>query len=194
MSEVAAESFRNVRTVKAFANEDEEARKFENGNLKVFDMGRKKAIFQGIYASLVQVFLYGAMAGVIYTAKEILRRNETQTLVSPGSITAFLFYLFQLVFNFQMIASVLNNVMGILGASDKIVSLMQYESQVKSQGGKILEEHEVQGRFEIKDIKFNYPAKKDVEVLKGISIETNNEEKRVVAICGTSGCGKSSII
>jgi len=37
-----------------------------------------------------------------------------------------------------------------------------------------LEDHEVKGHFEIKDIKFKYPAKKDVEVLKGVSIETNN--------------------
>jgi len=77
MSEVAAEAFRNVRTVKAFANEDDEARKFKNGNMQVYDMGCKKAFYQGIYSSLVQVFLYGAMAGVIYTSKEIVRRNTT---------------------------------------------------------------------------------------------------------------------
>jgi ABC-type multidrug transport system fused ATPase/permease subunit len=31
-------------------------------------------------------------------------------------------------------------------------------------------------------------------VLKGVSIEVNNTDKRVVALCGQSGCGKSSII
>jgi ATP-binding cassette, subfamily B (MDR/TAP), member 1 len=31
-------------------------------------------------------------------------------------------------------------------------------------------------------------------VLKGVDIEVNNNERRVVALCGTSGCGKSSII
>jgi ABC-type multidrug transport system fused ATPase/permease subunit len=31
-------------------------------------------------------------------------------------------------------------------------------------------------------------------VLKGVDIEVNNYDKRVVALCGTSGCGKSSII
>jgi ATP-binding cassette subfamily B (MDR/TAP) protein 1 len=31
-------------------------------------------------------------------------------------------------------------------------------------------------------------------VLKGVSIEVDNDKKRVVALVGTSGCGKSSII
>lgn len=31
-------------------------------------------------------------------------------------------------------------------------------------------------------------------MLKGVSIEVDNDKKRVVALVGTSGCGKSSII
>jgi ATP-binding cassette, subfamily B (MDR/TAP), member 1 len=41
---------------------------------------------------------------------------------------------------------------------------------------------------------FHYPSKKDVEVLKGVNIEVDSTKKRVVALCGKSGCGKSSII
>jgi ATP-binding cassette subfamily B (MDR/TAP) protein 1 len=33
-----------------------------------------------------------------------------------------------------------------------------------------------------------------VEVLKGVSLTVNNNKNRVVALCGTSGCGKSSIV
>lgn len=33
-----------------------------------------------------------------------------------------------------------------------------------------------------------------MQVLKGINLGVDNEDKRVVALCGTSGCGKSSII
>ena len=31
-------------------------------------------------------------------------------------------------------------------------------------------------------------------MLKGVSLSVDNEKNRVVAICGTSGCGKSSLI
>lgn len=46
----------------------------------------------------------------------------------------------------------------------------------------------------MRNIKFRYPTKKDVQVLKGVDIDVDNHKNRVVALCGTSGCGKSSII
>lgn len=52
----------------------------------------------------------------------------------------------------------------------------------------------MQGRIELKNVKFTYPTKKEVQVLKGITLEVENSKNRVVALCGTSGCGKSSII
>ena len=41
---------------------------------------------------------------------------------------------------------------------------------------------------------FSYPEKSDVVALKGISFEINNTDKRVVALVGQSGCGKSSSV
>ncbi len=57
-----------------------------------------------------------------------------------------------------------------------------------------MEENKVKGTIEFKDVKFSYPSKKEVQVLKGVSITVDHEKKRVVALVGTSGCGKSSII
>lgn len=48
------------------------------------------------------------------------------------------------------------------------------------------------GEIELKDVKFTYPTKKEVPVLRGINIEV--KANKVVALVGHSGCGKSSII
>jgi len=48
------------------------------------------------------------------------------------------------------------------------------------------------GVIDIKDIRFNYPTKPDVQVLKRININIQNCQ--TVALVGHSGCGKSSII
>jgi len=48
------------------------------------------------------------------------------------------------------------------------------------------------GVIDIKDIKFVYPTKPDVPVLKRININIQNCQ--TVALVGHSGCGKSSII
>ena len=45
MNTIAEESFANVRTVKAFQNEDVEIERFSKGNEMVYQMGRKKALY-----------------------------------------------------------------------------------------------------------------------------------------------------
>ena len=99
-----------------------------------------------------------------------------------------------LVFNFGMIAMVFGNIAAVVGASDKVVELMDYVPKINSQGGVKLNDGEINGKLELKDVKFRYPSKEDVQVLKGINLGVDNEKNRVVALCGTSGCGKSSII
>ena len=130
------------------------------------------------------------MAGIIYIASILYQRGT----ITIGAITSFLFYMILLLVNFGMVAAVFGNVMAILGASDKIVEIMEHKSTVNSKGGEKVMESELKGTIEIRDVKFNYPSKKDVQVLKGVSIEVDNQKNRVVALVGTSGCGKSSII
>lgn len=48
MTVVAEESYGNIRTVKAFANEEEECRKFVVGNESVYKLGKKRAAWMGI--------------------------------------------------------------------------------------------------------------------------------------------------
>jgi ABC-type multidrug transport system fused ATPase/permease subunit len=130
------------------------------------------------------------MTAIIYYASILYERGE----IDIGSITSFLFYLIMLLLNFAMLAGVLGNVYSMLGASDKIVDIMQTKPKINTKGGDKIENVEVKGSIELKDLKFRYPSKPDVEVLKGVTIEVANDKKRVIALCGTSGCGKSSII
>mmetsp|Transcript_28682 Transcript_28682/g.27674 ORF Transcript_28682/g.27674 Transcript_28682/m.27674 type:complete len:341 (-) Transcript_28682:51-1073(-) len=111
--------------------------------------------------------------------------------IQMGAITSFLLYMMQLLFNVMILASVLGQVMSIIGAAIKIVQIMDYIPSISTQGGKQLDMY-CNGEISLEDIKFEYPTKKDVQILKGVSIEIR--KNRVIALVGHSGCGKSSII
>ena len=129
------------------------------------------------------------MAAVVYVASKLYEDDK----ISIGDISSFMFYMLMLTFNFSMVAMVFGNIASIFGASDKIVELMDYVPAIMSSGGDTIK-GEINGSLEIRNAKFRYPAKDDVQVLKGVSLKVDNERNRVVALCGTSGCGKSSII
>jgi ABC-type multidrug transport system fused ATPase/permease subunit len=188
MTSTAEEAFSNVRTVKAFSNEVNEVLKFQKVNGLVYQWGRTKAMWSGVFQFAVQVCLYGGMCILIYVSSILYQRD----MISIGQITAFLFYMILLLLNFVLVASVLGNVYAILGASDKLVEILQYEPTINTQGGETIDKAD--GCLTVESIKFSYPSKSDVKVLRGVDIDISNDKKRVVALCGTSGCGKSSIV
>lgn len=59
--------------------------------------------------------------------------------------------------------------------------------------GTVVPQNENKGEVEFKGVDFSYPKHDDVKVLRNVKLEVN-ESKKVVALVGTSGCGKSSII
>lgn len=81
----------------------------------------------------------------------------------------------------MLLASVLGSVMGVIGASYKIVEIMEHEPDIKTTGG-IKLESTCRGEIQIRDVKFSYPTKKEVRILKGVSI--NIEKNKVVALVG----------
>jgi len=130
------------------------------------------------------------MVGVMAMSTLLYSKGE----INVGIITSFMFYMIMLLMNFGMLAAVFGNVMNMLGASDKVVQLMKYKAAINTTGGIKLDGQKVNGHIELRNVFFNYPSKPDVEVLKGVSLTVDNDKKRVIALCGTSGCGKSSIV
>jgi ATP-binding cassette subfamily B protein len=181
ISTVAEETFSNIRTVKAFATELYETKRFTLGNNVVYDIGYQKSKWYGLFNFVANFFVFGSMAASLVLGAKLCEENK----LSIGEITSFLFYMMQILINFMILASVLGSVMSIIGASHKVVELLDYVPKINTEGGIVPEEKEIQGEITLRSLRFNYPTKKDVEVLKGIEIEIT--KNKVFALVGASG-------
>ena len=119
---------------------------------------------------LQQYLLFGAQAAVLYVSWIQYKNGET----TIGQITTFLFYMQTLNFSFMIIGYAMGMIAAVMGAADRIVEVMSAEALVNCHGG-IKPEGEVKGNLEFRNVKFRYPGKKDVQVLKGVSFSVDTE-------------------
>jgi ABC-type multidrug transport system fused ATPase/permease subunit len=77
-----------------------------------------------------------------------------------------------------------------VGASERILEILEEKSEVDIEKEKVL--NPIEGNISFKNVRFSYPSRKDVEVLKGINLEIASGKK--IALVGHSGAGKSTIV
>lgn len=77
------------------------------------------------------------------------------------------------------------------GAKD-VLSMISREPKIDSASTEGLRPDKIEGRIELRNVTFKYPARPTVQVLDGISLVF--EEGKTTAIVGSSGSGKSTIV
>ena len=134
LGKIAQEDIANIRTVKAFACEKQEMAKFRTFNKDAYDIGMKVAIYSGLFTCFITAVLYTSMASLIYYGAYLIQIDE----LTIGSLSAFLLYMIQLIFNFTFLSMTIASFFQVIGASDKIIKLMLHVPSVESRGGKYI--------------------------------------------------------
>lgn len=96
MIAVAQETFANVRTVKAFADESGSIRNFTKNNANLFHIGKIKSYVWGGFMFTYKVFQQAAFACILF----IVGRYFITENISVGSTMAYLLYMQKIVDNF----------------------------------------------------------------------------------------------
>ena len=95
LAQLSEEIFGNVRTVKAFHNERAEIEKFREINRRVVLVGKRRAMWSGIFQFVSYGILYGTLIGITYYGGMLVRQGKEGGMIplTAGSLTAFLFLL-----------------------------------------------------------------------------------------------------
>ncbi len=91
-------------------------RRFEVGNLEIYEYGKLKTLWYAFFTFFTNLFVYGAMAAIFAIGTALVKEE----LLTIGQITAFMFYLLQILINFMILAQVLGSVMSVRSSKSKI--------------------------------------------------------------------------
>ena len=95
--------------------------------------------------------------------------------------------------NFVTVYHCFGQVFGVYGTAAPIAEIFMYKPMINIDGGEeVTEASKESGCVTLRNIRFSYPTKSKINVISDASITV--EKNKTVAIVGSSGCGKSTII
>jgi ATP-binding cassette subfamily B protein len=193
-SHVAEESLSSIRTVRAFVAEEAEKARYRHALADAYDAARRRAYAGSTFMGGASAGGYAAMAAVLGYGGSLVARGQ----LSPGALTAFLVYTLLIAMSLGALADIWAEAMRGLGAADRVFALVDRVPAMPLTGGFAPltptlspQGGERVGRITFEGVRFAYPTRADVEVLRGFELEIAPGE--VVALVGASGAGKSTV-
>jgi ATP-binding cassette, subfamily B, bacterial len=183
---VVEETLQSVQVVKAFTNERFEINRYSNALAEVVEVALKAATLRGSFISFFIVGMFGGIVAVVWYGGNLVIEHEMQL----ADLLTFLFYTTFIGGSMAGLGDIYGQLQNSIGASERLLEILEEKEEVDI--NKNLHFKKVAGNIRYNNVRFSYPTRKDIEVLKGINLEINSGEK--VALVGQSGGGKSTIV
>ncbi|XP_013162197.1 PREDICTED: multidrug resistance protein homolog 49-like [Papilio xuthus] len=192
----AEEVLKSVRTIVAFGGETKEVDRYRRLLEPAERYGRKRGLYTGLGTGFNWVLTYSLNAiGLTYGARLILidwekPTDERKYLV--GVVFSILFSVYMATQSITFCVPHAEVFAAARGAAASIFKLLDREPTIDSLDKGGLMPRRVLGDIKFDDVHFSYPSRPNVKVLQGFSLHIKAGE--CVALVGSSGCGKSTIL
>lgn len=180
---VIQENLAGVRVVKAFVREDHERQRFGDANADLTARSIRAMLLTAIAGPVLLLLLNVGIAAVVWFGGAAVQQGS----MTVGEIIAVNTYLTQMLTSILMVSMLLIRLSRAQASAERITEVLQTKPQVQDRPG-ALAAFQPQGRVAFENVSFGYGE----AVLKDVSFSA--EPGQTVAILGTTGAGKSSLI
>ena len=180
---VIQENLAGVRVVKAFVREDHERRRFGDANDDLTTRSIRAMLLTAITSPVLLLLLNVGIAAVIWFGGAAVQQGD----LTVGEIIAVNTYLTQMLTSILMVSMLLIRLSRAQASAERITEVLRTQPQVQDQPG-ALADFQPHGRVAFENVCFGFgePVLRDVRFIA--------EPGQTVAILGTTGAGKSSLI
>ena len=184
LTTVAEENLAGVRTVKAFAREDYEIKKFLSHNERYYDLNITQSKVLVRYYPLFQ-FVGKVLPVAITILGGISVMNGNMSL---GALVAYVEYSRNCTWPMEMMGWLTNDLSSAVASYKKIKKIYEVKPEIEDDQNVVTLDH-VSGNVEFDHVSFRLDGK---QILSDISFSV--KEGKTLGIMGATGSGKSSII
>ncbi len=186
---VVQETLQGISNVKAFSNEWYELGRYQKNIKEVVDTAIKNGRFRGLFVSFMLFSVFGAIVLVVWYGAGLMQAKQ----LSFGDLTAFVVYTAFLGGTMAGFAELFSQLQKTLGATARVRELLKEEIEIVSDTAVMVQDaYKLKGDVELKNVAFSYPSRKEITVIKDLSLHAQRGQQ--IAIVGPSGAGKSTIV
>lgn len=197
LNSLVEESVSGIKMVRSFGIEQQQIDKFNSINEELRKSGVKAQIYSGLLMPLMRVLeniiyiIVAVLGGIMATSTDMTVFGIGIATITVGTIQSFLLYTKQFLRPINQVASQFNAVQSAIAGAERIFTILDTKPTITNKPDAItLKEETVKGDIVFDHVSFGYEPGK--LILKDISFTAKQDE--VIAIVGTTGAGKTTII
>ncbi|KAL0249428.1 hypothetical protein GEMRC1_004660 [Eukaryota sp. GEM-RC1] len=175
----------SLSTVKAFSLESDSSKRFSILAKNPFKSGLKRSRTEGLMHALVYGLVLLSYASSLYISGYFVSKE----IVSPAEVLSVFFAVVFGMMGIAMTGAQMPDIMKAKAAAKELIELIDEPNDELNESGL---NKDLKGHIRLDNVTFRYPSRPDVVVLDNFSLEV--EPHTTVALVGTSGGGKSTII
>ena len=184
MNAFLQERITGMNIIQIFNAEEQEMRKFKKINRRYTQANLDAITYYAIFFPVVEMFNYLTLAILVYVGANYVIHEE----VSLGALVAFPWYINLLFSPVRMLADKFNTLQMGMVAGDRVFLELDRQEVIPDRGYR--KPKELSGRVEFRDVDFSYDG--EVQILKKVNFIL--DEEKTLAIVGSTGSGKTTII
>jgi len=179
------DSLLGQKVVKAFANEEKEKQKFEEDNLKFYQIKKETYQFMAFFQTTTRAF-DGLMYLVLLVASGIFM---VEGKIAPADLVAYVMYVTTLIATIRRIIEFAEQFQRGMTGIERFVQIMDSDIEIFDEPDAV-ECVNPEGNISFHNVSFEYPDDHNV-IFRGLNLDIRAGEK--VAIVGPSGGGKTTL-
>lgn len=186
VNSVVQENVSGARVVKAFTREEYEINRFDNANTDLMTTNLKVQKLLATLNPILMIIMNASVIAIIMIGGFQVEAKAMQV----GEVMAAVTYITQILMSVMMVGMMFQQV-SRSAASMKRVNEVLSTNPVISDGHKSVDSDN-SGTVEFRNASFSYPGSSGKPVLSGIDLKA--EKGQMIAILGSTGCGKTSLV
>ena len=187
---IVEETLQAIASVKSFANEAFELKRYESSNNRVLSAALNAARWRAVFVAFFILALFGGTMIVLWFGAGLMQRG----LMTGGELTRFVLYSTFVAGAMGQSAELFSQVQKTVGATQRVRELLAEtteEADDPHRADTAGLPARLRGEVAFDAVSFRYPSRKETRVLSDISLAANPGER--IALVGPSGAGKSTL-